>query len=356
MKTLKLESEQFLDCLNITGGIFAPLEGFMSFKEVNSVLKDLYLLNSTPWTIPISLDVPYEIYVQKNQINNMMLEFNGKVVGSLEVEDFFELDQLSYINALYGTEDGNHPGVKQEMTKSKYRVAGKIKISKKVITNDTNSAGKIKSQLKEKGWSSIVGFQTRNPIHRAHEYLQRTVLELFDGLFINPLTGWKKKGDFTEKAVLSGYEAMIKNYYSGLNVFMKPLRTAMKYAGPKEAIHHAILRRNIGCTHFIVGRDHAGVANYYGDYEAHSLIKKLVKNGYDIGIDILLMKEPVFCNFCGHVVTENSCSHKPIHKEKISGTQIRLLLKRGEKPPVKFMREEVSEAVMGLGNDIFINS
>ena len=122
MKSLKLESEQFLDCLNITGGIFDPLDGFMSYKEINSVLKDLYLLNSSPWTIPISLDVPYEIYLQKKQINNLMLEFDGEVVGSLEVDDFFELDQLSYVKAPYGTEDNKHPGVKQEMTKSKYRV------------------------------------------------------------------------------------------------------------------------------------------------------------------------------------------------------------------------------------------
>ena len=356
MTTLKLKAEQFLDCLNIAGGLFNPLDGFMSFKEINSVLNDLYLLNGSPWTIPISLDVPYEIYFLKSQIDIISLEFDHKCVGSLEVDGFYELDQQTYIKALYGTEDEEHPGVKQEMTKSKYRVAGKVKINEKVIQNYTESAEIIKSQLKEKGWDSIVGFQTRNPIHRAHEYLQRTVLELFDGLFINPLTGWKKEGDFTEKAVLNGYEAMIENYYSGLNVFMKPLKTSMKYAGPKEAIHHAILRKNIGCTHFIVGRDHAGVSNYYGDYEAHSLINKLTMNGYNIGIKILLMKEPVYCNFCGHVVTENSCSHEAKYKEKISGTQIRLLLQRGETPPARFMREEVSKAVMSLGKNIFINS
>ena len=354
LNQLNLNFEQFLDCLNISGGLFNPLNGFLSENELKHVLEHLCLPDGECWIIPISLDVPEEIYKQKLSYGTLFLKFNQKIFGTLTVTDFFELDQEYYVKKLFGTNDLGHPGVQKELKKTRFRVSGKINITDQNIFSHFDKAIQFRSLFKQAGWETIVGFQTRNPIHRAHEYLQRTVLEIYDGLFINPLTGWKKSGDFSTEAVMVGYEAMIKNYYKGLNVIMRPLKTSMNYAGPKEAIHHAIIRRNMGCTHFMVGRDHAGVMNYYGQYEAHKLIDKLLSRGYKFGITILKMREPVFCHACRHVVTDKSCSHSGSKIEKISGTKIRNLLETGKKPEPHLMREEVSEAIINLGQEKFI--
>ena len=206
--------------------------------------------------------------------------------------------------------------------------------------------------FKEKGWNTIVGFQTRNPIHKAHEHIQRLGLEVCDGLFINPITGWKKKGDFTQEAVIAAYSEMMKAFYPADRVYMAGLKTQMRYAGPREAIFHAIIRRNLGCTHFIIGRDHAGVSGYYGAYDAHDLARKL-STEHDLGIELLLTREPYYCKKCKQVVTDKPCSHYATDRVEISGTIIRKYIADGNIPDEIMMRQEIFDAILGCGK-VFI--
>jgi sulfate adenylyltransferase len=187
----------------------------------------------------------------------------------------------------------------------------------------------------------VVGFQTRNPVHAAHEYLQRRGLDICDGLFINPSVGWKKKGDFSQEAIEKAYACMIKEFYPKNRVHMEGLKIFFRYAGPREAIFHALIRRNLGCTHFIIGRDHAGVGNYYGTYEAQELALKLSRSK-DMGITLLLFKEPYFCKRCGTIVTEKHCSHRGKDIVYISGTLIRDMLGKGKYPDSIYMRPEIT--------------
>ena len=214
-----------------------------------------------------------------------------------------------------------------------------------------NTLSPIDTKKIFKNHKTIVGFQTRNIPHRAHEYLHRLGLEICDALFINPLVGWKKKGDFSEKAVEVGYTTLINKYYTNLNVYFKTLKTPMRYAGPREAIFHAIIRKNLGCTHFIIGRDHAGVGNYYGKYEAQQLAIKLQDK---LDIKILNFKEPFYCSICKQIVSENCCNHEDKYITKISGTKIREMLQNSKIPPEEFIRSEVANEIIKLKEEMFI--
>ena len=196
----------------------------------------------------------------------------------------------------------------------------------------------------------MVGFQTRNPIHKAHEHIQRIGLEVCDGLFINPIVGWKKTGDFTQEAVMAAYRRMIDEFYPKGRVHIAGLKTQMRYAGPREAVFHAIIRRNLGCTHFIIGRDHAGVGGYYGAYDAHALARELEP---ELGIHLLLTREPYFCKKCGQIVTDKHCAHYSTHRVEISGTIIRKYISDGSIPDEIMLRKEVFDAILGCGQ-VFI--
>ena len=223
-----------------------------------------------------------------------------------------------------------------------------------VILTISLSPSNTKTVFSTKGFHTVCGFQTSNVIHRAHEYLQRTALEICDGLFINPIIGWKKIGDFTENAVMVGYKKMIEEFYPAQRIHFEGLRTQMRYAGPREAIFHAIIRRNLGCTHFIIGRDHAGVGNFYSLYAAHELARKIEARG-NLGIKLLLLHGPYYCYKCGQVVTDKTCGHDEIYHVAISGTKIRECFKRGDIPDENFMRPEISQAILALGSErIFI--
>ena len=336
-----INSETLQDLINISVGLFAPLDGFMDSKDYRSVVDDLRLANGTVWTIPITLDSKEMIFDDE-----IFLKYNNQIVVKVEVEDVYKIKDDD-IKKIYGTEDLNHPGVKKELNRGKYRIGGKIILFDQNLKE--NSLNPLKTKKLFKNYKTIVGFQTRNIPHRAHEYLHRLALEFCDALFINPLVGWKKQGDFSELAVENGYRALIDNYYTNLNVVFDTLKTPMRYAGPKEAIFHAIIRKNLGCTHFIIGRDHAGVGEYYGKYEAQELAKKLQN---DLDIKLLLFKEPFFCPKCNQIVSENCCGHSDINR--ISGTKIRDMLSSGKIPPKEFIRDEVAQAVIELKEDMFI--
>jgi sulfate adenylyltransferase len=322
----------------------------MDSKDYRSVVENMKLSDGTIWTIPISLDISEDIFHKIISLKELILTFGGKDVGLIEIEDIYKVDEGD-IAKVYKTEDINHPGVKKERARSIYRVGGKSRLLDLNLIKNTLNPKKVKRVFLDNGWNTIVGFQTRNVVHRAHEYLQRIGLEFCDALFINPLVGWKKLGDFSEKAVNNGYNAMIEKYYKGLNVYFDTLKTPMRYAGPREAIFHAIIRKNLGCTHFIIGRDHAGVGDYYGKYEAHELALKIIKDN-SLGIELLLLKEPYYCNICEQMVSENCCSHSDIIR--ISGTKIRKMLSDGKAPSKIFMREEVAKEIIKLKEEMFI--
>jgi len=339
---MKINSETLQEIINIKTGLFTPLDGFMDSKDYRSVVDNMCLANGEVWTIPITLDS--EELITDDEI---YLEFNGKNVAKIEVEDVYKI-KADDILKIYKTTDINHPGVKKEINRGKYRIGGKIILLDNSILGASLNPKHTKEYFKNKGWQTIVGFQTRNIPHRAHEYLHRLALEFCDALFINPLVGWKKKGDFSEEAVESGYKALIDNYYTNLNVYFDTLKTPMRYAGPREAIFHAIIRKNLGCTHFIIGRDHAGVGEYYGKYEAQELAKKLQDK---LDIQILLFKEPYYCPKCDQIVSENCCGHTDI--VRISGTKIRKMLSEGKIPPKELIRDEVAKAILEL-EEMFI--
>jgi len=340
---IHITEETLQDLINIEVGLFAPLKGFMDSKDYKSVVDDMKLSDGTVFTIPITLEIDDINLIKKDKED---LIYKGKKIGEIEIEDIYKVEEKDILK-VYKTLDPNHPGVKKELSRSKYRVGGKTKVIDKTLLKNALNPNETKKIFSK--YTTITGFQTRNIPHRAHEYLHRLALEFTDALFINPLVGWKKKGDFSEKAVEIGYKALIDNYYKGLNVYFKTLKTPMRYAGPREAIFHAIIRKNLGCTHFIIGRDHAGVGNYYGKYEAQELAKELQK---DLDITILTFKEPFYCPKCDMIVSENCCKHENV--EKISGTKIRQMLSSGIIPPSKYLRKEVAEAVINLGEEMFI--
>jgi len=339
---IEINEETLQDIINISTGLFAPLNGFMDSKDYRSVVDDMRLSSGEVWTIPITFDI--QELVNDDEI---ILSFNKKQVAKIQVEDIYKVKDTD-IKKIFGTDDTQHPGVKKEIQRYQYRVGGKIVLLDETILDGALNPTTTKEYFKSQGWKSIAGFQTRNVPHKAHEYLHRLALEFCDALFINPLVGWKKEGDFTQEAVEVGYTKMIEVYYSNLNIYFESLKTPMRYAGPKEAIFHAIIRKNLGCTHFIIGRDHAGVGEYYGVYEAQKLAKKLQP---DLDIKILLFKEPYYCNICEQIVSENCCGHTDI--DKISGTKIRKMLTSGNLPPKEFMRQEVAHELLTL-KKIFI--
>jgi len=340
---ININSEILQDIINIHTGLFNPLNGFMDSKDYRSVIDDMKLANGKIWTIPITLDIE-----KPTTKDILQLCFEQKKVAIIEVEDIYKIKNDD-IKKIYGTTDINHPGIKKELSRYKYRVGGKVTLLDENLAKDALNPSKTKEYFKKMEWKTIAGFQTRNIPHRAHEYLHRLALEFCDALFINPLVGWKKQGDFSEEAVEIGYKTLIDNYYTNLNIYFDTLKTPMRYAGPKEAIFHAIIRKNLGCTHFIIGRDHAGVGEYYGKYEAQELAKKLQPY---LDIKILTFKEPYYCNICDQIVSENCCGHTNI--EKISGTQVRNMLNNGIIPSKNIIRDEVAKNIIKLKQGMFI--
>lgn len=353
MITIEMSPETYQDMINLQNGLFKPLNGFMDKKNFKSVVENVVLSTGEPWTIPIALETSKEDFSAAAKSDMINLSYMGENVAELTVTDGFTVTDDD-IQALYKTLDNQHPGVQKERQRGKYRIGGKVTVIKSEILNTSLNAEKLKSKFKAHGWKTVAGFQTRNPIHRAHEHLQRVALDICDGLFINPIVGWKKIGDFSEQAVIAGYNRMIDEFYPKDRVHMEGLRTQMRYAGPREAIFHAIIRRNLGCTHFIIGRDHAGVGGYYGTYEAHELARSVTSNA-DLGISLLLLREPYWCEKCGQIVSDSTCAHSETHKLEISGTIIRNGLSTGIHPDGRMMRPEIAESIISLKEKIFIN-
>ena len=347
-KEMTVDQDAGLEIFNIAQGVFDPLTGFMTEKDYRNVVDHMHLDNGQPWTIPVTLDIPHEKIAEVKKAERIVLKTStGEDIAELFVEDVYQMNPDKDIKKIFGTDDPVHPGVAKERARSIYRVGGRIqalKTSDNFFPEHSLTPAQTKKIFQEKGWHTVAGFQTRNPIHRAHEYLQRIGMEIADGILIQPLIGWKKSDDFSPRAVIKSYEIMLEKFYSPNNALLGVLKTPMRYAGPREAVFHAIIRRNFGCTHFIVGRDHAGVGRYYKKYEAQEFAQQF----NDLGIEILPLCGPYYCRECQGIVTEKSCAHGEDSALAISGTYVRSLLRSGQRPPEEYMRKEIADVLIAL--------
>jgi len=296
-----------------------------------------------PWTIPIVLDVSKgEVHVAQE----VVLAYHGKPVAIMEVEEAYPYDRGELAQKVFGTTDLTHPGVAKVAGMKELLAGGKISLIADIdmpFSRHYLKPQETRYLFRERGWKTVVGFQARNVPHLGHEYLQKTALTFTDGLFINPVIGKKKKGDFKDEVILEAYQALIQHYYLRDRAVMSILPLEMRYAGPREAIFHAIIRKNFGCTHFIVGRDHAGVGNFYPPYAAHDIFKEFP----DLGITPLFFRSFFYCKKCRGVMNEKTCPHDEVEHIDFSGTSIRGMLLRREIPLEELIRPEVSQIILG---------
>ena len=343
---LEINTDLSEDVLNISKGVFSPLEGFLYDNDLESVVKEKRLADDTPWTIPILLDFDKQDIKDLKEGDAVLLANKGNgVLAQLDVDEIYTYDKKTLAQAIYHTKNTDHPGVANVYNMKQLLIGGKITLldsKTRQFDNYNLSPRETRFLFKEKGWREIVAFQTRNPPHIGHEYVQKTALTFVDGVLINPIIGRKKVGDFKDEVILSSYETLMKHYYLKERAVMSILRTSMKYAGPREAIHHAIMRKNFGCTHFIVGRDHAGVGNYYGPYDAHDIFSEFP----DLGIIPVFFRSFSRCTKCDSVVNDKICPHDQKYHINFSGKKIREILTNGEIPSEDMMRKEVAETIL----------
>lgn len=343
---IRVIDDFILDAEKIAIGAYSPLKGFMCREDFSSVVDDMRLADGTPWTIPIFLPVDSQTAGSISKGGEIIIsDKNSRDIAILKVKDIFSFPKNRWARKVYATENRKHPGVDRIYSMHDRLLGGDIRLinrpSFKFEEYNLDPA-KTRQMIEARGWKTIAGFQTRNIPHRAHEYLQKIALSLTDGILIHPIIGWKKMGDFDPGAIIRTYQALIRSYFPKDRVIFAGLATAMRYAGPREAVFHAIIRKNYGCTHFIVGRDHAGVGDYYEKYAAHRIFDKLP----DLGIKLLLLREPYYCAKCDEIVSDKICPHDKIWHRYISGTMIRKLISEDKCIPEYLMRPEVVKVVM----------
>ena len=340
-----IDSETYIEIENIVIGTYSPLEGYLIQQEFESVLETDRLTNDLAWTIPITFDVQEKQTDGLEKGDQIVLTYEGDPVALFDIEDIYTPNKKQWAEAVFGTTDEKHPGVQRIVSKEDFLLGGNIDLLKRPevpFPENRLTPKETRVLFKAKGWKTVVGFQTRNAPHIGHEYVQKAALTFVDGLFINPVIGKKKPGDFKDEVILKSYQALIDHYYLRQRAVLVTLLTEMRYAGPKEAIHHAIMRKNYGCTHFIIGRDHAGVGDYYPPFAAQEIFEDFP----DIGIVPLFFRSFSHCTKCGSVVNEKICPHPPEDHINFSGTKIRESLTVGKRPPIEQMRPEVADIIL----------
>ena len=342
---VSVNNELRIDLENIAVGLYSPLKGPLVKNDYDAVVASGRLSNDIPWTIPILLDVSEADSAKFSEGDSITISSNGEDFAVLTVEEKYGWDKETYCQNIYKTTDKEHPGVQKTDEMNPVLVGGEIEVFNEtpgVFPQYRLKPEETRYLFKEKGWRTVAGFQTRNAPHIGHEYVQKTALSFVDGLFINPLIGKKKAGDFTDIVIIESYEAMIKHYFLKNSAVLVTLEMEMRYAGPKEAIHHAIVRKNYGCSHFIVGRDHAGVGSYYGPFEAQEIFDDYP----DLGIAPIFFRNFFYCKKCGGPQNDKICPHGEEDRENYKGRVMRQLLSEGKYPDPTQMRPEVTEAIL----------
>jgi sulfate adenylyltransferase len=352
MEQIHLNSREISDLEMIAIGAFSPLEGFMGRQDYLSTLDFMRLANGLPWTIPVTLSVTKkEADKLKEGKDVALLNQDGNILGCLHLKEKYEFDKEREAEQALRTTDEAHPGVKYLKEMGDVLLGGKVTVLERPKHSDLFERFRLDPKetrvlFKLKGWKRIVAFQTRNPIHRAHEYIQKCALETVDGLMIHPLVGETKGDDIPADVRMKCYEVLLQSYYPRNRTVLSIFPAAMRYAGPREAIFHAIARKNYGCTHFIVGRDHAGVGNYYGTYDAHYIFDEFERA--ELGITPMFFDHTFYCRSCNGMASTKTCPHDSSHHVSLSGTAVRTMLSRGEVPPLEFTRPEVAEVLINL--------
>jgi len=341
---INLDWSHYQDLVNIATGRFSPLEGFLARNDFMKVVHDMTLENGTVWPLPVTLDVDTEtadILTPGERAG--LRDPNGSIVGAIEIDELYRINKTDAAAKLYGTDDHDHPGVRAFEAKDSFYVGGPVFLFGEHRYNQHDLLpAESRVLFQHRDWETVAGFQTRNAPHRAHEYIQRSALEHVDGLLVQPKVGKKKVDDYRDETIIGAYNKLVENYYRSDRFALSVFPSKMRYAGPREAVYDALVRKNQGCSHFVVGRDHAGVGDYYGEFDAQRIFESIE----DIDIEVLRYDYAFFCRKCDGMTTETVCPHgaeKQIHP---SGTEIRRKIRNGKRPSSKVMRPEVADYIM----------
>ena len=345
---LSLAIRPLSDLEMIAVGAFSPLTGFMTSRDYRGVVKDMHLTGGLPWSLPVTLSAPRDTAESFEGKQIALTDEAGNALAVMDVEEAFDYDKKEEARLVYRTDEEAHPGVAAVYAQDEMLIGGSIRLFQRQQHSEflqhRRDPKQTRAVFAEKGWRTIVGFQTRNPVHRAHEYIQKCALETVDALLLHPLVGATKDDDIPANVRMACYEALLGSYYPDNRVLLSVFPAAMRYAGPREAIFHALVRKNYGCSHFIVGRDHAGVGSYYGTYDAQQIFREFQPG--ELGITPMFFENSFFCRVCGSMCTAKTCPHGDDDHVSLSGTRVRQMLAEGQMPPVEFSRPEVARILI----------
>ena len=348
MPALRLNAREISDLEMIATGAYSPLEGFLCESDYRSVRANMRLANGIAWPIPVTLSVTSEQAGALRQGEDVALYQSNHLLGVLHLAEKFAYDKGREAELVYRTADEAHPGVRALYKQGEWLLGGRVSLINRPRDIDfpayRRDPAETRSLFRQRGWKRVVAFQTRNPVHRAHEYIQKCALEIADGLLLHPLVGETKADDVPADVRIRSYEAILGSYYPATRVILSVLPATMRYAGPREAVFHALIRKNYGCSHFIVGRDHAGVGNYYGTYDAHYIFDEFEPE--ELGITPLFFDHTFYCRACGAMASTKTCPHDTTEHVTLSGTKVRAMLGAGQLPPTELTRPEVAELLI----------